>query len=146
MTAFADSSALVKLYVPEPGYASVQAVGAAMAVSQLSRVEVPAAFWRKHRLGELAAGDAGLLTAAFEHDFYGDAAVPPRFGVVAASDHVLALAARLAASHGLRAYDAVQLSSAIAARGADPACVLFICFDDVLRAAAAIEGFTLVPP
>jgi hypothetical protein len=34
-------------------------------VSALSRVEVPAALWRKHRQGELSAQDVGVLAADF---------------------------------------------------------------------------------
>jgi hypothetical protein len=44
----------------------------------------------------------------------------------------------------VRAYDAVQLASALAARAANPGCREFACFDEGLRAAAAREGFALV--
>jgi uncharacterized protein len=54
-------------------------------------------------------------------------------------------AARLAAVHGLRAHDAVQLATARAVRAADPAVARFAAFDRGLRAAAAVEGFTPVP-
>jgi predicted nucleic acid-binding protein len=52
LSAFADSSALVKLYADEDGYQQVRGM-ASIAVAQLARVEVPAALWRKQRLGEL---------------------------------------------------------------------------------------------
>jgi uncharacterized protein len=54
-------------------------------------------------------------------------------------------AARLVATHGIRADDAVQLASAMAAREADPDCTAVACFDQRLRRAAASEAFSLIP-
>lgn len=62
-----------------------------------------------------------------------------------ATGAVLEAAARLCAVHGLRAYDAVQLASALAVRDAVPECRTFAAFDRQLRAAAAAEGFTPAP-
>lgn len=144
MSTFADSSALVKLYSDEPGHEHVRGL-ASVAVAQLARVEVPAALWRKQRLGELSADDAGLLAADFEADYFGADSEPPRFVAVATTAGILDDAARLCASHGLRAYDAVQLSSALAVRHSDQSCTAFAVFDRSLRRAAAAEGFDLVP-
>jgi predicted nucleic acid-binding protein len=144
LSTFADSSALVKLYADEEGHDHVRGL-ASMAVAQLARVEVPAALWRKQRMGELSAEDARLLTADFEADYYGTGSEPGRFAVVAATGSLLAEAARLCASRGLRAYDAIQLSSAIAVRRADESCTEFAAFDRSLRTAAAAEGFELLP-
>lgn len=145
MTTFADSSALVKLYADEDGHQRIRSL-AVLVVSALARVEVPAAMWRKNRWGELVADDAAVLVAAFEADYFGTATDAPRFAAVAVTAAVLDDAARCAAVHGLRAYDAVQLASARAAVAADPDCVGFAAFGGVLRAAAAAEGFQLVPP
>jgi predicted nucleic acid-binding protein len=117
----------------------------ALVVSATARVEVPAALWRKQRLGELEATQAEVLVAAFEADFLGTPDEPPRLAAVAVLSEVLDSAAELAAVHGLRAYDAVQLASARAAADADPGCDSFVCFDAELRAAAARAGFTLLP-
>ena len=144
MSTFADSSALVKLYADEAGHEDIRRL-TVLAVAQLARVEVPAALWRKQRMGELSASDARLLTASFEADYYGSDAEPPRFAAVAASGSLLDDAATLCASHGLRAYDAVQLSTALAVRRADGSCAAFAAFDRSLRTAAAAEGFDLVP-
>jgi hypothetical protein len=57
VSVFADSSALVKLYADEPGHEQVRNPGLLL-VSQLARVEVPAAIWRKHRMGELSPDDS----------------------------------------------------------------------------------------
>jgi uncharacterized protein len=140
LTAFADSSAIVKLYADEAGAASVRAASF-FVVSALARVEVPAALWRKSRMGELSAEHASVLAAAFEGDWY-DASGP--FVAVALRPGLLDGGAQLVATHGLRAYDAVQLCCALMARAADPQVDTFVCFDAELRGAAAREGFTLV--
>lgn len=145
MTAFADASALVKLYVDEAGHEYIDGLPA-LVVAQVSRVEVPAALWRKHRLGELSAELARILTVEFEADYFGDRRHPPRFVAVGTTVAVLDQAARACATHGLRAYDAVQLSCAVAARRQDPGCDTVTAFDKNLRRAAAAEGFVLVPP
>lgn len=109
---FADSSALVKLYADEQDCAAVRKLSH-LVVSQLARVEVPAALWRKHRMGELAATDTGVLVADFEADYFGDMNEPPRFSVVAVTVEIVDAAARLVGVHGLRTYDGMQLASAL---------------------------------
>jgi predicted nucleic acid-binding protein len=117
----------------------------ALAVSALARVEVPAALWRKHHIGELDSRQARVLTHAFEADFSGTAEEPERFAVIAAATRVLERASGIVATHALRAHDAVQLASGLAARDADPTCETFACFDETLRTAAAANGFVLLP-
>ena len=106
---------------------------------------MPAALWRKHRDGELKAEAAGVLTAEFEADYFGDESEAQRFVVLGLPPGTLDNAARLVAAHGIRAYDAVQLASAIAAREADAECATVACFDQRLRRAAAAEAFSLIP-
>ncbi|WP_240687046.1 type II toxin-antitoxin system VapC family toxin [Amycolatopsis suaedae] len=141
---FADSSALVKLYVPERGHERVGSL-AAVVVSELAGVEVPSALWRKHRTGELSAAAARVLVGAFEADLHGTAETEPRFVAVTASPLVLDTAARLTGVHGLRAYDAAQLATAKVVASAEPACRTFATFDKSLADAAAAEGFALLP-
>jgi len=140
MSVFADSSAIVKLYADEEGHERVRAIDA-MIVSAIARVEVPAALWRKNRMGELNAHDAHTLVRAFEHDLSSSSG---RLVAVALTNEILEHAAGLTAPHGLRAYDAVQLASARAARHADPECTTFVAFDSELSVAAAREGFSLL--
>jgi len=144
LSAFADSSALVKLYADEPGSDALRSLDV-LVVSCLARVEVVAAFWRKHRLGELAEADAVVLSSDFEADFFGTLDEMPRFVVIDIVADILDRAATFTAVRGLRAYDAVQLASACAARDVDPRCNDFACADGFLRRAAAAEGFALVP-
>jgi predicted nucleic acid-binding protein len=137
MTVFADSSALVKLYADEVGADEVRRVQA-FVVSAAARVEVPAAFWRKSRMRELQVEDAAVLVQAFESD-WNDPEGP--FLPVALRPPVLDDAAGLVASRHLRAYDAVQLACARAARDVDPQIDVFLGFDQQLRDAATREGF-----
>jgi hypothetical protein len=144
VTVFLDSSALVKRYADEPGAGLVRALDDGV-VCAIARVEVPAALWRKHRLGELDAEDASVLVQQFEWEWRGDVATNPLFAVVALTDSVLDEAARACARHGLRAYDAVQLGAAVAARRADPDITTFACYDHELAGAALQEGFAVLP-
>jgi predicted nucleic acid-binding protein len=145
VTAFADSSALVKLYADEDGGDSVRATEP-LSVSQLARVEVPAALWRKHRIGELSADRAMALDGDFEADYYGSANErEPRFAAFTVDSSILDEAARHCARHGLRAYDAVQLACGTAARRTAPRLRSFVAFDRALRTAASAEGFPVLP-
>jgi predicted nucleic acid-binding protein len=143
MTAFADSSALVKLYADESGSDVVRNLGV-LVVSALARVEVPAAIWRKVRTGELDAASAQVLVEEFEADYYGEEDQAERFVAVGVDDDLLGAAAGLAARHSLRAYDAVQLSSALAVRQSAPQCHTFAAFARHLCVAAATEGFRIL--
>lgn len=106
---------------------------------------MPAALWRKPRTGELEDATASTLVSAFEFDFHGDSDSSSRFTVLSLTEPVLVAAAREAARHALRAYDAVQLASALAVRDLDPRCSQFACFDSELRRAASRSGFRLLP-
>jgi uncharacterized protein len=134
----------VKLYADEPDHRAIRALEL-LVVSAITRVEVPSALWRKARTGALDDSAAAILVSAFELDFHGDRDSEPRFAIVSLSEPVLVAAAREAARHALRAYDAVQLASALAVRETDPRCAHFACFDADLRRAASGESFTLVP-
>lgn len=139
MIPFCDSSALVKRYVDEAHADGIRSLDA-IAASDLALVEVPAALWRKHRIGEIEGSDAQLLVRRFRDDCLGDRR---SVALVAVTPAILHHGARLVARHPLRAYDAVQLASAIAAARTNPG-LRFACFDTTLSAAAAAEGLTSV--
>jgi predicted nucleic acid-binding protein len=115
-----------------------------LVVSCLARVEVPAAVWRKQRIGELSAEDAAALVDEFEWDWYGEQEGEVGYAVVGVTNEILEEAARSVARHSLRAFDAVQLASALAARAADASVTDVACFDEILADAARAEGFTLL--
>lgn len=144
MSIFADASALVKLYADEEGSESVRSRRTLVAAS-VSRVEVPAALWRKERTGDLTSAEARLLVDDFEADWFGTEVRPPRFARVDLGAALLDSAAALVAAHGLRAYDGVQLACALAARAAEPEMRELTAYDTSLRRAAAVEGFSLLP-
>ena len=145
MSVFADTSAVVKLYADEYGSREVRGLEGSLVVSQMTRAEVPAALWRKHRVGEIGVEDTRILVAEFEADYFGTPGEERRFSAVRVTAEILEEAVRLTAVHGLRAYDAVQLASAKAVRSADPSCTSCAVFDKNLRAAAAMEGFRPLP-
>ena len=131
--------------MPEDGYEQVRRLPAPLLVSALARVEVTAALWRKQRTREVNLDDALLLIRAFAADYSGTPDDPPRFRTVEINTAIVARAAELTGTHGLRAYDAVQLASALAVRAVDKSCTMLAGFDrDLIRAAAA-EGFEILP-
>jgi uncharacterized protein len=142
VTAFADASAIVTLYVDEI-HGDLVRREQTLVVSGLSRVEVSAAIWRKHRNGELSAADSRLLVDAFLADWVDARREPARFVAVSPTVSVLVDAVTLTGVHGLRGYDAVQLASARAARATAPEVTSFLCFDAALSRAAAAEGFAV---
>jgi len=145
VTAFADTSALVKLYVDEPGAAEVRGQAAPFTVSAVARVEVVSALARKNRSGALAGDVAHVFARHFEADWHGSGDEPSRFTIVDAGPSILNEAAALVRVHPLGALDAIQLASAVLARRAAPELDTFLTFDDRLRDAAAAEGFAVVP-
>jgi len=105
---------------------------------------VPAALWRKHRLGELSADDTAVLVEELEWDWRGAPEGEVTFAVLDITEPILEEAARSVARHPLRAFDAIQLASALVARAADSSLTGFACFDETLADAARAEGFSLV--
>jgi predicted nucleic acid-binding protein len=93
--------------------------------------------WRKQRERELSLEQTRTLVEEFEWDWS-----EGRFSIVVLDAPILSGAARAVARYPLRAYDGVQLSSAIAARQADPDLRTFATFDGQLAAAATAEGFS----
>lgn len=134
----------MKRYVDERGGSSL-ADRTDLVVSRIARVEVSSALWQKHRQRELTADDLVILLATFESEWVaaGDEGGP--FQIIDVSHGILELAATSLARHALRAYDALQLASAMAARDVDDGVTEFACFDRQLREAAVAEGFDLLP-
>jgi predicted nucleic acid-binding protein len=109
-------------------------------------VEVAAALWRKHRTGELDLDTALLLNRDFTADYAGTPERPPRFEPVEVTDTTIERAVEMTGTHGLRAYDAVQLACALSIREVDKRCTTLATFDRNLARAAAAEGFVVLPP
>jgi uncharacterized protein len=146
---FLDSSALVKRYVTEVGSAWVRSVSDSAAgnrcwIASLTRVEVLAALHRRVRTRILSLNRARRLEAIFQSEL----------GILLQSipvgGGVLTAAMRLVATHPLRAYDAVQLATALSLQSQNAAlglaAPLFICADQNLTRAATAEGLRTDDP
>ena len=139
---YLDASALVKQYIAESGSAWVRSLLVSARtptafISCLTVVEASCAFARRRREGTLSAENhAGVLTA-FGYD------IAYRYNILDVTPAVINRARRLADQHPLRAYDAVQLATALLAgwqliqTGQPP--LIFICADDRLTAIAQSE-------
>jgi predicted nucleic acid-binding protein len=143
---FLDASALVKAYVQEDGSRWVRLIlrrGTNVTfVSPLSGAEVLAAIARKQRLGELDLATRDRIGAAFRRDYR------RRFIHTALTGMVVEKAMALVFDHPLRAYDAVQVASALLLPKA-PARVrplLFVSADSALVRVARKVGLSTENP
>ena len=150
MAAFiCDASGIVKRYLTEVGSAWVQgltdpAAAHEVFLTRLTRVEIVAAIARRARGGPVPPAAAPALLAQFRHD------AAHQYTILEITPAVLADAERLAETHGLRAYDAVQLAAAADLHRERLAHGLsrptLISADQELNAAAAAEGIDADDP
>jgi predicted nucleic acid-binding protein len=132
---YVDTSALVKLYVPEPESESIQQLVATAEVAAISLVayaEARAAFARKRRERAVNLKDYRRLIREFNDDW-------SNYFVVDVTEPLVRRARQLAEKHGLRGYDAIQLSSAVLIREETHQVVSFCCFDEQLSRAGRRE-------
>jgi len=109
---FLDSSALVKRYVAEAGSAWIKAMtdpGAynQLIIARIAWVEVISALARRQREESLTSGDVAQAIQPFRYD------LDMQYQVVEMGVALADLAGELVIQHPLRAYDAVQLASAL---------------------------------
>ena len=148
-----DSSALVKYYITEVGAHWVKILvddragdewRNAVATSSLSIAEVAAAFTKRHRMREISEGLKAALISRFLRDGR------QRCTLLEADSTVIDTAVQLIQRHPLRAYDAVQLASALILNSALIADKLspltFVSADNVLCEAAQAEGLPTENP
>lgn len=138
---YLDSSALMKRYVAEQGTDLVLAAVRAdpyVATSLMSAVEVRAALAaaaRASRIPDVAT--YRRLVGTCHQDW-------ARYIVIVVDAALIDSAGDLAERHALRAYDAVQLASALVAAASAATPIGFGTFDVALRRAAAAEGLPLL--
>ncbi len=143
---YLETSALVKLYVREPGTESLLALAGRsaenrLAVLSLTQVELRSAVRRRERNGEIPSLVAAQLLELFSRHMEG------RFITQAVTDFVLDIASTLVDRYWLRAYDAVQLAGYVALRNSSGADLpVFVCSDKDLLAAALQEGIPTLDP
>jgi predicted nucleic acid-binding protein len=143
---YLETSALVKLYVREPGSERLLRLAARVtnhrfAVLALSRVEMHSAIRRRQREGDIEAAIADRLLSQFEQH------LESRFIKQVLNDQLIDLATSLVKRNGLRAYDAVQLAGCLMLKensaSDEPS---FVCSDQRLLQAAEQEGLACVDP
>lgn len=131
-----DSSALIKKYVVEKGTREVReffASGELLWTSKISQAEVWSAFARRRRSGDLAAPQYRRIAKSFERDW-------KAFAIVEVNDGVMGMIRRIVERHPLRAFDAIQLASALWTKQNLGEPILFVGADEgLLRAAEAVS-------
>jgi len=146
---YLDSSGLVKRYMAEAGNARVQGLcargsGNTIYISRITGVEVMAAIFRRLRMGDLQSRDARAVARRLTDDFGG------AYHTIEATAAVVARAMDLAETRALRAYDAIQLGTALQLQRIRSEMYLppvtFISADDDLNEAAETEGLLAQNP
>lgn len=147
---FLDASALVKRYLSEVGSAWIlqkthPAGGNAIAVVEITRVEVAAAIAARHRAPKGISrqerdGIVALLLNHFDREYQ----------IIALTPGMLGQAVDLTQNHRLRGYDAIQLAAAMTTnqslRRVGLPELTFIAADRDLLAAANQEGLQVGNP
>ncbi len=145
---FNDSSALVKLYVPEIGSGWITSEfrrpDVLMVIGDIATVEVPAAFGRAEREGRLTPTQRQQALARFDAD------CAQAFMIETITAPVFALARDLIERHPLKAYDAVQLALALklhpSVASLRSVAFTFVSADDALNRGAAAEALMVENP
>jgi hypothetical protein len=141
--AYFDTSALVKRYVTEAGSRRINALLVSpctltVFTSQLTLVETTCAFSRRMREGALTLKNYRELLAAFRYD------TEYRYIVADVMPITVETACELAGRHPVRAYDAVQLATALLINGEivrnNKPPLTFICADKRLLEIAQAEN------
>jgi len=142
---YLDTSALVKLYVREPGTERMLRLAAdanahRFAILSLARAELYSAVRRRERAGDID----GVLVTQLLNRF--ESHLKTRFLRQSVSDLVLDLACALIDRHPLRAYDALQVAGCLILRSAAPDPPVFVCADRQLLEVAETESLTGLDP
>ncbi|WP_293125263.1 type II toxin-antitoxin system VapC family toxin [Microcoleus sp. bin38.metabat.b11b12b14.051] len=109
---FLDSSALIKRYVVEIGSPWIKTLtdsqtGNSLLLVRITWVEVLSAFARRQREGGINAAEVAALIQKFRSEFNS------RYRVIEVDEALVERAGELIVQYPLRAYDAVQLASAL---------------------------------
>jgi uncharacterized protein len=143
---YLETSALVKLYVYEPGTERLVGLtagnaGHRFAILSLAQVEFRSAIRGQQRGGEISRSEADALIDSFHRHLEG------RFLVQPFTESLLDVALALIDGYPLKGYDAMQLAGYLMLRsisGAEEP--IFVCADKTLLSAARNEGFPILDP
>jgi predicted nucleic acid-binding protein len=142
---FLDTSALVKLYVQEPGTDRLLPLirdqpENRFAVLAISVVEIRSAIRRRQRAGDI---DASVATAIVESV---QSHMETRFIRQVINDTVIDTALEMIDRYALRAYDALQLAGCLVLRAIAAEAFTFVCSDRRLLEAARSEQLEVLDP
>lgn len=154
-TFYLDSSALSKLYLREAGSGELERLigmrhhgfnpSVEVCVSRIALPETLSAIRKQSNIGTITARDAVRLWGEVLGDF-----LNPRspYTIYDATEALVGQAAMVVAQHGLRAYDAVHLSTALRARAhmRDGSEFAFVSSDHRLNNVARAERFEVIDP
>jgi predicted nucleic acid-binding protein len=146
---FLDSSALLKRYVVEPGSAWIRTITSArdentILISSITPVEIVSGVMRRRREGLVTVRIARSLRLLIDRH------ASREYDVVGLTEQVVKRAQDLLEHHPLRAFDAIQLASALQSNerllDAQLSPVTFVSADTRLLFTAEDEGLTTVDP
>ena len=140
MILFCDISALIKLYIVEPGSKELKLhvkESEAVAVCRIAWAEAHAALSRRAREVPKDAALIDQAKAALGKDW-------SRFVVLEVSQAVVERAGEYADSFALRGYDSIQLAAAFDTRQTSGMPVFFASFDTRLNKAAKLLGMPVL--
>ncbi len=143
MRIYFDTSAVVKLFVVEPGTdATIDLVSNSdpceLYLLSLTRAELHSAVQRRFREGDLSQTERTELLETFDNQTNQEFVIQPT------TNGVIGRSLLLLERHPLRAYDAVQLAGCLSLE--EPREVIFACSDDHLLTAARSEGLQVFNP
>jgi uncharacterized protein len=146
---FLDTSALVKRYIPEIGTAWIQSLttqssGNILLVARITVVEIMSAIARRQREATLTHDQAQQLRTICQQHF------ATQYQIVELTPSIAILAGELCDRQALRAYDAVQLASALSIlpiiNQTPDNTMTFLTADDRLLNAAQSENLLAANP
>lgn len=143
---YLDTSALVKLYVREPGTEQVlrlvsRTASNQLAVLALAQVEIRSALRRRERAGEIAGTVVTHLLERFQRH------MEAVFLKQVITEATFDVACELVDRHGLFSFDAVQLAGYLALRtSAGTNTPVFVSADRHLLEAAEAESASVLDP
>jgi uncharacterized protein len=141
MICYLDSSALVKVFLKEPGAPEIKQLmdeAHAIGTVAVSRAEVVAAFQKAVRAGITPSDEAVAARHRFRTEWPGYFRLP-------VSDLLVERACDLSWAYGLRGYDSVQLAAAVMWQETLDLPVVMATFDLRLWEAAARAGLEPYP-
>ena len=137
---FWDASALVALLVEESMSRQMRQLSAEdrfVMISFIAPVEITSALYRRARTNDLDRSELEVANTIF-------ARLRDQWLTIEELDSVLPMAIDVLSRYALRTGDAIQLATAVAA-SRDRSSLPFVTLDKRLAAAAAAEGFTVLP-